>query len=145
MTHTETRVVAIRHGRVQPSGSWVYVWFDIETGDIACVGATAYEPALRAHLHLESDDPQLGRVRATVDRYAERDFDVLVFEVPADVDRGVAKRHLEARLRPGVAAGRPAGAAATQTDGLEAEVRSVCNFSDDVVRIIAQRRAAHRP
>jgi hypothetical protein len=79
-------------------------------------------------------------VRATVDRYAERDFDVLVFEVPADVDRGVAKRHLEARLRSGVAA----GADVTPTDGLEAEVRSVCNFSDDVVRIIAQRRAAHR-
>jgi hypothetical protein len=144
MTHTETRVVAIRHGRVQPSGSWVYVWLDIETGDIAYVGATAYEPALRAHLHLENDDPQLGRVRATVDRYAERDFDVLVFEVPADVDRGVAKRHLEARLRSGVAAGRPAGADVTPTDGLESEVRSVRNFSDDVVRIIAQRRAAHR-
>lgn len=98
MTPVSPRVVPVRGGDVQPSGSWLYVWMDVDTGEIAYVGGTGYDPELRAHLHVRSEDPQLGRVRATVPRYDERDFDVLAFELPDDVDRPAAKRALVAHL-----------------------------------------------
>lgn len=74
------------------------MWIDVATGEIAYVGGTGYDPELRSYLHLESEDPQLGRVRATVPRYDERDFDVLAFELPDDVVRPAAKRALVAHL-----------------------------------------------
>lgn len=95
------RIITVREGRVQPSGSWLYVWIDIDSAEVAYVGATGYDPELRAHLHLESEEPRLGRVRATVHRYAERDFDVLAFALPEGVDRATAKGVLEVRLAGG--------------------------------------------
>ena len=62
------------------------------------MGATGFEPELRAYLHVMSDDPQVGRVRATVGGYDERDFDVLAFGLDADVDRQAVKRALITRL-----------------------------------------------
>ncbi len=98
MSSVIPRVVAVRGGRVQPTGSWLYVWMDVDTGEIAYVGGTGYDPELRAHLHVRSEDPRLGRVRATVPRYDERDFDVLAFALPDDVDRPAAKQALVAHL-----------------------------------------------
>lgn len=101
MTEHASRIVTVREGRVRSSGSWLYVWIDTDSGAIAYVGATGYDPELRAHLHLESEEPSIGRVRATVDRYAERDFDVLAFALPGGVDRAAAKGVLEVRLAGG--------------------------------------------
>ncbi len=98
MSPSTPRLIAVRRGLVQSSGSWLYVWIDVETGAIAYVGGTGFDPELRAYLHVVSEDPQLGRVRDTVPRYDERDFDVLAFELPDGVDRTAAKEALIARL-----------------------------------------------
>lgn len=92
------RVISVRQGRVHPSGSWLYVWLDVSTGAIASVGGTRFDPELRVYLHVMSDDPEVGRVRAAVPRYDKRDFDVLAFELPEGVDRAVAKEALAASL-----------------------------------------------
>ncbi|MCR2827081.1 hypothetical protein [Microbacterium sp. zg.Y909] len=98
MTLSHPRVIPVRKGHVRPTGSWLYVWIDVNTGAVAYVGGTGFDPELRAHLHLASEDPQLGRVRASVPQYDDRDFDVLAFELPEGIDRRAAKRALIARL-----------------------------------------------
>jgi len=128
MTIGQPWIVAVRRGRVQPSGSWIYVWADAATGDITYAGATPYDPALRTHLHLESDDAQLGRVRATVDGYAERDFDVLAFALPADIERAEAKELLKRRLG-GDASPSPTEASTT-----------LWRAVDDIARAVERRR-----
>ncbi|KNY07463.1 hypothetical protein [Microbacterium sp. GCS4] len=65
------------------------------------MGGTGHDPELRSYLHVESEDPRLGGVRATVPRFAERDFDVLAFELPDDVERAAAKQALIAHLAEG--------------------------------------------
>lgn len=104
MSLSSPRVVAVRRGHVQPSESWLYVWIDVASGAIAYVGGTGFDPELRAYLHVRSEDPQLGRVRATVPHYDERDFDVLAFALPDGVDRPAAKQALIAHLAEGGAA-----------------------------------------
>ncbi|WP_447947653.1 hypothetical protein [Microbacterium maritypicum] len=86
MSLSSPRVVAVRNGQVQPSGSWLYVWLDVQGGGIAYVGGSGFDPELRGYLHVKSEDPELGRARATVPHYDERDFDVLAFELPDGVD-----------------------------------------------------------
>ncbi|MGA1828927.1 hypothetical protein [Microbacterium sp.] len=98
MDSTQPRVIRIESGVVRPSGSWIYVWIDVDEGSVACVGATGFDPELRAHIHLTSEDPDLGRVRATVPRYNERTFDVLAFGLPSDIDRSAAKAALLTEL-----------------------------------------------
>ncbi len=98
MSSGQPRVISVRSGRVRPSGSWLYVWLDSATGEIVHVGGTGFAPELRAYLHLTSDDPQLGRVRATVPQSGERDFDILAFELADAIDREPAKAALIARL-----------------------------------------------
>lgn len=98
MSSSQPRVISVRSGRVRPGGSWLYVWLDSATGEIVHVGGTGFDPELRAYLHLTSDDPQLGRVRATVPQSGERDFDVLAFELAHAIDREPAKTALIARL-----------------------------------------------
>jgi hypothetical protein len=92
------RVISARHGQVQPSGSWLYVWLDRGEGSVVYVGATSFDPELRAHLHLTSEAPEIGRVRATVPRYDERDFDILAFSLPASLPRSIAKQALSDAL-----------------------------------------------
>lgn len=118
MNHDTPRVVTVRDGRVQPSGSWLYVWIDVVTAEIAYVGGTGFDPELRAHLHLASEDPLLGRVRAEVSGYDARDFDVLAFELPDAVDRVAAKQALVTRLAED---GAPGGL----TELIEPIVRSI--------------------
>lgn len=98
MQTAQPRVIPVRHGTVSPEGSWLYVWLDTSDGSIAYVGATGFDPELRAFLHLTSDSPELGRVKATVPRFNERDFDVLAFELPFDCARPAAKQALVDRL-----------------------------------------------
>ena len=100
MESLEHRVISVRQGHVRPSGSWVYVWVDTVDGSVAYVGATGFDPELRAHLHLASDNPDQGRVRASVPHYQERDFDVLAFGLPDDVKRPDVKSALIEQLAP---------------------------------------------
>lgn len=94
----EYRVVTVRKGAVRPSGSWLYVWVDVADGAVAYVGATGFDPELRAHLHVTSDNPDHGRVRASVPHYQERDFDVLAFRLPDDANRPDIKAALVEQL-----------------------------------------------
>ncbi|KHL01598.1 hypothetical protein [Sinomonas humi] len=98
MMSARPRVISVRHGGIRPAGSWLYVWIDTADGSIAYVGATGFDPELRAYLHLTSQNPDHGRVRATVPDYEKRDFDVLSFELAEDVPRDQAKKLLIARL-----------------------------------------------
>ncbi len=92
------RVVRVEGGSVRPLGSWVYVWVDVDERAIVYVGGTGFDPELRAHLHVTSEDPDHGRVRATVPHHDERRFDVLAFPVPDHVERAKAKEALLAAL-----------------------------------------------
>lgn len=98
MDTTQPRVIRIESGVVRPSGSWIYVWIDVDDGSVAYVGATGFDPELRSHIHLTSEHPNLGRVRATVPRYKERTSDVLAFALPSDIDRSAAKAALLTEL-----------------------------------------------
>lgn len=77
---------------------WLYVWVDTADGAVAYVGATGFDPELRAHLHLTSDNPDHGRVRASVPNFQERDFDVLAFRIPDGVKRPEVKSALVKQL-----------------------------------------------
>lgn len=97
MDSTQPRVIRIESGVVRPSGSWIYAWVDVDEGSVAYVGVTGFDPELRAHIHLTSEDPERGRVRATVSRYNERTFDVVAFGLSSDTDRP-ARSSKEERL-----------------------------------------------
>lgn len=99
MKPLEMRVVRVESGLVRPLGSWIYVWVDVDERSIVYVGGTGFDPELRAHIHLTSDDPDHGRVRATVPRYDERRFDVLAFPLPEAMERSEAKAALLTALR----------------------------------------------
>ena len=101
MRRFEKRLITVRQGNVRPTGSWLYVWVDTADGAIAYVGATGLDPELRTHLHLTSDNPDHGRVRASVPRFQERDFDVLAFELPDNVSRSEVKAALVGQLAEG--------------------------------------------
>lgn len=101
MKPIEKRLITVRQGSVRPAGSWLYVWVDTADGAIAYVGATGFDPELRAHLHLTSNNPDHGRVRASVPRFQERDFDVLAFKLPDNVARSEVKAALVGQLAEG--------------------------------------------
>lgn len=101
MKRLEKRLITVRQGNVRPTGSWLYVWVDTADGAIAYVGATGLDPELRTHLHLTSDNPDHGRVRASVPRFKERDFDVLAFKIPDNVSRSEVKAALVGQLAEG--------------------------------------------
>ncbi len=92
------RLVRVRSGAIEPEGSWVYVWIDVGSGEVAYVGATGFDPEARVYAHLTSEDPAVGRVRATVRGASERDFDVLAFAISPHADRQEVKRNLVAAL-----------------------------------------------
>ncbi|TQK19375.1 hypothetical protein FBY40_1873 [Microbacterium sp. SLBN-154] len=111
MSTDRVREVRVRAGRVQPSGSWIYVWIDVVTNAVAYVGGTGFDPELRAYLHVTSDDPDIGRVRAAIPRYEERNFDVLAFAVPGHIDRAEARSALAADVTCG---GQPAASSSRE-------------------------------
>lgn len=101
MERFKKRLITVRQGNVRPTGSWLYVWVDTADGAIAYIGATGFDPELRAHLHLTSDNPDHGRVRASVPRFQEREFDVLAFKLPDNVSRSEAKAALVGQFAEG--------------------------------------------
>lgn len=101
MERLEKRLITVRQGIVRPTGSWLYVWVDTADGSVAYIGATGFDPELRAHLHLTSENPDHGRVRASVPRFQERDFDVLAFKLPDNASRSEVKAALVLQLAEG--------------------------------------------
>ena len=92
------RVVTVRAGAVHPTGSWIYVWIDVDQKNVSYVGGTGFDPELRAHLHLTAEDPNIGRVRVLVPHAAEGNFDVLAFALPDKEERPQAKAELMCAL-----------------------------------------------
>lgn len=97
----EQRTFNVELGEVKPQGSWVYVWTDAATSEIAYIGATAFEPELRAHVHMTHPDPRMGRVKNEVANSAHRSFVVRAFGVPENMNRAEVKAALQANLLRG--------------------------------------------
>jgi hypothetical protein len=74
----------VREGKLE-NEAWVYAW---AAGDgVVYVGATALHPAARTWLHLNDDDPDVGRMRARYPELATEELQVLAWQLPEDVDR----------------------------------------------------------
>ena len=103
-------VFHVREGRLVGAASWVYAW--VRAGDPAellYVGATGFPPMERTRLHLEHEDPDIGRIRAHHPAALSGDVRVHAFLLRAGIERHEVKRALLARL----------GGAATTGDGAE--------------------------
>lgn len=93
----EEQRVHIHRGVFDDDGSWVYVWRTSE-GHLRYVGATGLPPLVRAWLHLNHDDPEVGRLRAQQPDIVETPVDVLAFRLADGRDRQQVKRALTALL-----------------------------------------------
>jgi hypothetical protein len=82
-------VLQVRHGEVADAGSWVYAW--VGASGVVYVGATGLAPATRTWLHLNDEDPNVGRLRARYPDTAHEEFDVIALRLPDGVDRQEVK------------------------------------------------------
>ena len=87
----------VREGELAETGSWVYVWLD-EDRRVVYVGATGLDPRTRVWLHLNDPDPEIGRLRARLERLVTTELDVLAMRVPDEVHRADVRDALGARL-----------------------------------------------
>ena len=94
----EQRTFSVEFGEVMPQGSWVYVWVDTTTKLVAYIGATAFEPELRARIHMTHPDPRMGRVKNEVPESEHRSFIVRAFSVPDETNRAHVKSALQQSL-----------------------------------------------
>ena len=90
-------LLRVREGDLAEVGSWVYVWLD-DSRRVVYVGATGLDPRTRAWLHLHDPDPDVGRLRARLERLATTDLDVLAMRVPDEIHRADVRDALGARL-----------------------------------------------
>jgi hypothetical protein len=101
--------IRVHGGQPEFDESWVYAWLRRRDHAVTYVGATGLPAALRTWLHLNSDDPEIGRVAA---RYRDsglspdEDHEVVAFPVQAGVSRRLIKDNLIRMLsaRGGLAA-----------------------------------------
>lgn len=93
------RVISVRDGQIQPDGSWLYVWINLDIPAVSYVGATGLDPELRAHLHLTHENPAIGRVHAQLPHAATGRFDVLAFPLTEGASRSSAKQALISALQ----------------------------------------------
>ena len=84
-------------GVFDDAGSWVYVWRTTD-GVIGHVGATGMPPKMRAWLHVNHDDPDIGRVRAQHPELLGARVEVLAFEIAAGIERQQVRDALRAIL-----------------------------------------------
>ena len=54
---------------------------------VVYVGATALHPETRTWLHVNHDDPEIGRMRARFDALADEELEIVAVELADDVDR----------------------------------------------------------
>ncbi len=115
----------IRDGVLADEGSWLYVWRRPDTGEIVYVGTTGLPPVVRAWLHINDNDPSIGRIRAVQPDALSGDIVVHAFRVRPDLDRRDVKRAL-LRLLDGESRGetdawRAAGAIRIRLDEAAAQ------------------------
>jgi hypothetical protein len=95
------QVIHMENREVVANESWVYVWVRDETNAIVYVGATGVAPALRSWLHLNQEEPAVGRIAA---KYPEvggdlsEHFTVIAFPVDQTIERHGVKQFLESAL-----------------------------------------------
>jgi hypothetical protein len=96
-----TQIIRIEKREVVPDESWVYVWVRDDTNATVYVGATGVAPALRSWLHLNHEDPDIGRIAKQypgVGGDLTEHFTVIAFPVDQTIDRQDVKRYLEGAL-----------------------------------------------
>lgn len=88
--------IEVRDGVLDLRESWVYVWRSrTRPGEpVVYVGSTGMPPALRTWLHLNHEDPDVGRVGHGYAGAAEDALTVQAFRLEDDVDRQVVKQAL---------------------------------------------------
>ncbi|TWP36072.1 hypothetical protein [Leekyejoonella antrihumi] len=96
----ETLTIEVRDGTIDMSESWVYVWRSRSQpgSPIVYVGSTGMPPVLRTWLHLNHEDPDVGRVGQGYPDINEESLTVLAFRLDNDVDRQTVKHALIAAL-----------------------------------------------
>lgn len=94
----EPVTVQVRGGRLVGAGSWLYVWVRLEPRSVVYAGGTPLPPAVRTWLHLNDEDPAVGRMAARRPDIAEEDYDVLAFALPPSVERKEARTALVTAL-----------------------------------------------
>lgn len=93
----EEQRIHVHRGVFDDDGAWVYVWRTTE-GEILYVGATGIPPRVRAWLHVNDDDPAVGRIRAQHPQILDVSVDVLAFRLGPGSNRQQVKRALTALL-----------------------------------------------
>ena len=94
--------ISIEDGHIATDESWVYAWIK-PNGDVFYVGATGLPIETRTWLHLNSEEPQIGRVRANYpDALVDR-VDVRAWKLPTGSDRQLIRTLLAAELTSGPA------------------------------------------
>lgn len=94
----ETVRLSVRGGAVQDAGSWLYVWFRAQDGNVIYVGSTGLMPAVRTWLHLHGDDPCVARVRSRYEGALNEALEVIAFRLPDYLARREAKVELVRQL-----------------------------------------------
>lgn len=113
----------VHRGVFDDDGSWVYVWRTAE-GEILHVGATGMPPRVRAWLHVNADDPDVGRLRAQHPQILDSPVDVLAFRLGSGPHRQQVKQALVAFL-----AGQEPDAG-TPVDAIEAAVAIAARIAE---------------
>jgi len=90
-------LVSVRDGELDEE-SWVYTWIDAD-GAVVYVGATGLDPRTRVWLHLHDPDPDVGRMSARFERFADTQLEVLAMRVPVELSRAEVRDVLGERLR----------------------------------------------
>lgn len=91
-------IVRVREGQIADAESWIYAWVTTENLRVVYVGGTGMSPKLRAWLHLNDSNPEIGRVAARYPRFNIEPLDVLAFPIPDGVSRLAAKIALVDKL-----------------------------------------------
>jgi len=96
----ETLTIEVHEGAIDMRESWVYVWRSPsqEASPVIYVGSTAMPPMLRTWLHLNHEDPDVGRVGRGYPDINEESLTVQAFRLDDDIDRQTVKHALISAL-----------------------------------------------
>lgn len=82
----------VQEGELTDVSSWVYVWMRAEPPPrVVYVGATSLPPIARAWLHLNHDDPDIGRIRSQHPEALSGALKVHAFRLNSALDRQAVK------------------------------------------------------
>jgi len=91
--------VSLAQGAIAPASQWVYVWrTDDSARRIFYVGATTLPIEVRTWLHATSDDPNIGRIKASHSDALDGVVTVTGYRVPSGVDRQAVKAYVSAAV-----------------------------------------------